>query len=175
MILVDTGPLVALFDPADGWHARCAKTLQHIATPLYTSMPVLTEAFHLLSPDSIGSDRLMEFIQAGGMSTWNFNEQHLARAFNLMDTYRSVAMDFADACVVSLSEGDPKSRVWTTDSDFLVYRRHGRQAIPLIAPFFEEQGFGILACSPSGNLHLRQPLCRIAEAIQPHVELVHER
>jgi hypothetical protein len=42
-------------------------------------------------------------------------------------------MDFADACVVRLSELHTGSRVCTTDTDFKVYRRHGRQVIPLLA------------------------------------------
>ena len=44
-------------------------------------------------------------------------------------------VDFADACLVLLAERAAETRVWTTDSDFRIYRRHGRQAIPLIAPF----------------------------------------
>ena len=52
MILVDTGPLVALFDPADRAHDRCVETLKTIKEPLATTYPVLTEAFHLLQPAS---------------------------------------------------------------------------------------------------------------------------
>jgi predicted nucleic acid-binding protein len=55
MILVDTGPLVALFDAKDGQHARCAKTLEGIREPLVTTVPVLTEAFHMLGPESTGA------------------------------------------------------------------------------------------------------------------------
>ena len=57
MILVDTGPLVGLFDPADAAHSRCVKVLKSIDEPLGTTTPVLTEAFHLLTPASIGSRR----------------------------------------------------------------------------------------------------------------------
>ena len=58
MILVDIGPLVALFDPQDEQHDRCVKALKAIKEPLVTTIPVLTEAFHMLEPASIGSDRL---------------------------------------------------------------------------------------------------------------------
>jgi uncharacterized protein len=53
LILVDTGPLVALFDPKDRLHSRCRETLQGIQEPLYATVPVLTEVFHMLSPSSI--------------------------------------------------------------------------------------------------------------------------
>ena len=80
MILVDTGPLVALFDPKDSFHERCARTLQTIRDPLYTTIPVLTETFHMLSPESIGSDRLREFVERGGLSVWFFGRSALTRA-----------------------------------------------------------------------------------------------
>jgi hypothetical protein len=43
-------------------------------------------------------------------------------------------MDLADACLVRMSEMHADCVVWTPDSDFRVYRRHGRQTIPLLAP-----------------------------------------
>ena len=46
MILVDTGPFVALFDPQDAQHLRCREVLQAIKEPLMTTVPVLTETFH---------------------------------------------------------------------------------------------------------------------------------
>ena len=65
MILVDTGPLIALFDPQDEQHNRCRAVLRGIREPILTTAPVLTEAFHTLGPASIGSDRLREFVQDG--------------------------------------------------------------------------------------------------------------
>ena len=50
MILVDTGPLVALFDRKDAEHHRCVRTLKSLREPLITTIPVLTEAFHMLGP-----------------------------------------------------------------------------------------------------------------------------
>jgi predicted nucleic acid-binding protein len=47
MILIDTGPFVALFDRQDAKHEACKDTLKAIEEPLCTTIPVLTEAFHL--------------------------------------------------------------------------------------------------------------------------------
>lgn len=46
MILVDTGPLVALFDPQDELHNRCRAVLKEIRDAIVTTTPVPTEAFH---------------------------------------------------------------------------------------------------------------------------------
>ena len=52
MILVDTGPLVALFNPKDNYHTHCLSVLKTIREPLLSTVSVLTEAFHLLTPGS---------------------------------------------------------------------------------------------------------------------------
>ena len=54
MILVDTGPLIALFNPRDAQHAFCRTILQTIRERLVTTVAVLTEAFHMLGPASHG-------------------------------------------------------------------------------------------------------------------------
>jgi predicted nucleic acid-binding protein len=75
MILVDTGPLVALFDRRDPAHLSCRRTLQGIREGLRTTVPVLTEAFHMLSPSSRGADRLREFV-VGDFETYRVRRGH---------------------------------------------------------------------------------------------------
>ena len=53
----------------------------------------------------------------------------------LMNQYEDLPMSFADACVVRMTENIADSKVFTLDEDFSVYRKLGRQVIPLIAPF----------------------------------------
>jgi predicted nucleic acid-binding protein len=123
MILLDTGPLVALFDPKDDQHARCVKVLKDIREPIVITTPVLTEAFHMLGPASIGSDRLREFIAGGGLSVWFFDRSALTRAFELMESYADHPMDLADASLVTAAEALGTRRVFTIDrNDFETYR-----------------------------------------------------
>lgn len=123
MILVDTGPLVALFDPKDGEHERCARVLKGLRAPLRTTIPVLTEAFHMLGPASIGSDRLRDFVVRRGLAPWFFDETSLTRAFELMELYADHPMDLADASLVAAAESLGTRRVFTVDrNDFETYR-----------------------------------------------------
>jgi predicted nucleic acid-binding protein len=123
MILVDTGPLVALFDPKDSQHTRCAGVLASIREPIITTVPVLVEVFHMLHPSSIGSARLRDFIEDGGMSVWFFDRSSLARAFELMESYADHPMDLADASLVVAAEIVGARRVFTIDrNDFEAYR-----------------------------------------------------
>ena len=123
MILVDTGPLIALFDPADRQHARCVEMLKGIHEPIATTVPVLTEAFHMLQPESVGSDRLREFIEKGGLSVWFLDRAALTRAFELMELYADHPMDLADASLVAAAESFGTRKIFTIDRrDFETYR-----------------------------------------------------
>ncbi|MEW6169290.1 MAG: PIN domain-containing protein [Pseudomonadota bacterium] len=123
MILTDTGPLVALFDPADGDHARCKGRLRSIDEALVTTVPVLTEAFHLLRPDSPGARGLMTFVVDGGLGVWFLDTDSVIRSFELMDKYATSPMDLADASLVAAAERLGVQKIFTLDrKDFSTYR-----------------------------------------------------
>lgn len=138
MILVDTGPIVALFDPADGSHRSCAEVLRSIVEPLGTTTPVLTEAFHLLSPGSLGAANLIHFIADGGLAVWFLDPETLDRAFELMRQYADHPMDLADASLVAMAEAENLYKVFTIDRrDFAAYRikqGHRLRTFELIEP-----------------------------------------
>jgi hypothetical protein len=133
VILVDTGPLIALFDPRDGLHERCKRTLKSLRARLLTTVPVLTEAFHILSPDSQGSDRLRDFVALGGLGMWFLDGKSLERAFELMEQYADHPMDLADASLLVAAETLATRRIFTADRrDFGAYRiRRGHRHHPV--------------------------------------------
>lgn len=136
MILVDIGPLVALFTPVDHNHARCVEVLETLDEELVTTAPVLTEAFHLLRPGSQGPSRLMEFVRQGGIRVLPMDDENLSRSFRLMDRYADMAMDFADASIVATAEGLRIHKVFTLDrrrfGAYRVKRGHRRVAFALL-------------------------------------------
>ena len=133
MILVDTGPLIALFDPRDALHDRCKRTLKTLRSQLLTTIPVLTEAFHILSPESLGSDRLRDFVALGGLGVWFLDRDTLVRAFELMERYADHPMDLADASLIAAAETLNTRRIFTADRrDFAAYRiRRGHRQYPV--------------------------------------------
>ena len=131
MILVDTGPFVALFDPRDAEHTRCKDILSATREVLFTTIPVLTEAFHLLTPNSIGADRLRDFILEGGVALWFMDQVTTTRAFELMEEYGDHPMDLADASLIVAAESLRTTKIFTLDlADFQRYRiRKGHRHI----------------------------------------------
>jgi predicted nucleic acid-binding protein len=132
--LVDTGPLVAAFrrpedrDPFTPWAARLLRSLPY---PLFTCDAVLTETAHFLRSPA----RLIEAINRGLLVS-RFDTQTAApRLAELIKRYADHPLDFADACLVCLSEQTRDSKIVTVDrADFTTYRRFGREPIPLLLP-----------------------------------------
>jgi predicted nucleic acid-binding protein len=129
VILVDTGPLVALFDPKDGQHDRCRFVLRSVREALFTTVPVLAETFHMLGPESHGSMRLRDFVLQGGLSVWFMTHSALERSFELMEQYADHLMDLADASLIVAAEATQTRKIFTIDgNDFSSYRiRHGHR------------------------------------------------
>ncbi|HPA16993.1 MAG TPA: PIN domain-containing protein [Verrucomicrobiae bacterium] len=135
VILADTGALVALLDRSDHLHNWALGHFKALRPPLFTCEAVLAEAWHLLG-EAPPSRTALARLHREGILDVRFDFQSEAPVvWRLLEKYRDVPMDLADACLVRMSELFPRSHVWTTDSDFRVYRRMGRQAIPRIAPF----------------------------------------
>ena len=132
MILTDAWPLVALFNRADDAHGRCVEILKGVDEPIATTVPVLTEAFHLLGSTNAGATALMDFITGGGLQVLFIDDDALVRAFDLMVQYADAPMDFADASLVVTAESLSLQKVFTIDrNDFATYRiRRGHRHIP---------------------------------------------
>src|SRR5436189_68908 len=84
--------------------AAFKNVLRKIREPLCTTVPVLTEAFHMLSPASFGANRLRDFVIEGGVQVWFMDRAGIQRAFFLMERYADHPMDLADASLVVAAE-----------------------------------------------------------------------
>jgi predicted nucleic acid-binding protein len=133
-ILIDTGPLVAMLCAGDRDHAWTVERFRALAPPFLTCEPVIAEACYLIERRGISGAIILERIENGLLRIALEVEDHCAALKKLMSRYASVPMSLADACLVRLSEIYPQSHIFTLDCDFRVYRRNGRQMIPLIAP-----------------------------------------
>ncbi len=132
--LVDAGPLVAFLNRADGYHEWAKVRLGELPQPLLTCESAVAEAWHLLRRVGGGQAALLELLRRGAVRIAFDLEQHLPAIQRLVQRYASVPISLADASLVRMSELFADSRIMTLDADFRVYRRHGRQAIPLIFP-----------------------------------------
>jgi predicted nucleic acid-binding protein len=129
--IADTGFLVAFLRERDTHHRWACDLAQNITEPLLTCEAVVAETvFH-----AGDAARVMELFDEGLMRLGFSMSDHLPRLKELATRYRDRKPDLADLCLIRMSELHPKHAVITTDvSDFRVYRRGRREAIPLIHP-----------------------------------------
>jgi uncharacterized protein len=132
--IVDTGPLVAFFDRAERHHRWVAERVEELEAPLLVCEPVVTEAIYLLARYSRAQDALFELLQNGALNIAFRIEEHVVPLRRLLQKYRDSPMSLADACVVRMAEIYDRHAVLTLDSDFSVYRKHGRIPLTLIHP-----------------------------------------
>jgi predicted nucleic acid-binding protein len=132
--IVDTGPLVAFFDRAETYHRWVAERLERLDAPLLVCEPVLAEAMYLLGGYPKAQDAILELVQSGALSVAFRIDEHVGALRSLLQTYSDLPMSLADACIVRMAEIFDRHAVLTLDSDFLIYRKHGRAPLLLIQP-----------------------------------------
>lgn len=133
-VLLDTGPLVAFLDRKDRYHDWSLAVWDEIQPPLLTCESVLSEACFLLRESEGDETAVLELVERGVVGIKFDLETELSSVRRLLARYRDVPMSLADGCLVRMSELLARSALLTVDSDFRIYRKSGRQVIPLIAP-----------------------------------------
>ena len=132
--VVDTGPLVAVLNVNDAHHTWAREVFGKLSPPVFTCEAVLSEAQFLLQERGGDPLAVLVWVQQGVISLAFDAANEIERLLALQRSYRNLPMDFADACLVRMTEIHEHSSVLTTDSHFRIYRRNGRQIIPLRAP-----------------------------------------
>ena len=132
-VLVDAGPLVALIDADDAHHAVCVETLRSLRDPLITVWPAFTEAMHLLGPSWRGQKALWSRIETDALTFAPLDADDAPRMRELMEKYRDLPMDLADAALVRVAERESVLRIFTLDRrHFSIYRPGRRRRFAIV-------------------------------------------
>ncbi|WP_420456998.1 type II toxin-antitoxin system VapC family toxin [Rubrivirga sp.] len=132
--LADTGLLVALLYTRDQFHPWALTEFGRLRTPLLTCEAVLAETAHLVGTRGVPRDRVARLVSSGAVRV-AFDVQREALAVGrLLERYADVPMDWADGCLVRMSELHADAEVFTLDRGSQIYRRHRDQPIPTRMP-----------------------------------------
>jgi predicted nucleic acid-binding protein len=133
--ILDAGPLAAFLNARDAHHAWARARLAEVPAPVLTCEAAITEVCFLARRNG-GDPAVVINLLVSGLLRIAFRlDDEIDSIRTLMKSYADQGISLADACLVRMSELHPRSRVMTLDRGFLVYKREGRKAIPLIAPF----------------------------------------
>jgi len=128
--IADTGFIVAFARGHDQHHVWAVDIAKQITEPLLTSEPVLAEAAFQLESSSY----VLALLQDEMLRLAFDCNRNIAPLAELARRYRDRNPDLADLCLIRMSELYPRHVVITVDSDFRVYRRNRREAIPIHLP-----------------------------------------
>jgi uncharacterized protein len=132
-LLLDTGTFVALVDRDERTHATCVAALESWHGPVVTTEAVLTETLYLVGPQWRSQTTCLEFILRGAFQLVPSSLASLKKISALMEKYRNVPMDFADATLVVLGEELETDWVFTLDRrGFSTYRLNRNRAFQII-------------------------------------------
>jgi predicted nucleic acid-binding protein len=132
IVLVDTGPLVAIANKRDKFHPGCSEFLKNYRGRLLTTWAVLTEFAHLA--DSISATLpLYHWIERGGLELMPLGREELVAAIDWIERYADRPMDLADASLVVAALKTGCAKILTLDrGDFETYRLPGRKRFTLV-------------------------------------------
>jgi predicted nucleic acid-binding protein len=133
-VLLDTGPLVAFLNRRDRFHAWVLGEMNEVEPPLLTCEAVLSEACFLLRHDPAGPAAVLALLDEGLLEIGFDVQAEIKPLRQLLRRYRETRISLADACLVRMAELVADGVLLTLDSDFRIYRMHGRQVIPARMP-----------------------------------------
>jgi uncharacterized protein len=123
--VVDSGPLIALFNASDQWHAPLVAWLrEHQNVRLVTTWPVLTEVCALLAR-RLHNEAALDFLrwtQLGALEVDRAEVTTLANVLAISERFADLPFDLADASVAEAAARLRIGAVVSIDADFDVYR-----------------------------------------------------
>ena len=137
-IIVDAGPLIALFDKDDKYHNSVIKFLKTFDGQLITSWPVITEVTHLLSFNVNVQIDFLEWLKREAVAIVNLENIHLERIIQLSKKYSDVPMDLADSSLIVIAELTNITDIITIDSDYYIYKTKNKKSLNnILLPFLK--------------------------------------
>ena len=135
-VVVDSGPLVALFDKDDRFHADAMRFIQRLKGRAVSNLAVVTEVSYLLDFSRKAQLDFWQWVRNGALVLIEPDSADWDRMLEVLKKYADRPMDFTDATLVALCERLGTRDIASVDSDFTVYRYRNRQ--PFRNQFFDQ-------------------------------------
>jgi len=128
-ILIDAGPLIALFDSSERHHQPIKTFLKEHPFRYVSTLAVFTEVSHMLDFSTDAQRDFYEWVMYKGVFISDINQNDMPRLVELTGKYADLPMDFADATLVITAEKTGIREIISLDKDFDIYRLPGKEQI----------------------------------------------
>lgn len=125
--LIDSGPIIALFDKSDKYHSKVLKFIKTFKGELITSWAVITEVSHMLDFNLQVQIDFLKWVELGGITLYDIPQNEIVNIRFMMEKYSDVPMDLADATLMYIANKENIKDIVSIDSDFDIYRTLKKQ------------------------------------------------
>ena len=125
--LIDSGPIIALFDKSDKYHLSVLKFMKTFKGELVTSWSVVTEVTHMLDFNLQVQIDFLKWCEIGGVNLYEISQDELRDIRVMIEKYSNVPMDLADATLMYIANKEKIKNIISIDSDFDIYRTLKKQ------------------------------------------------
>ena len=126
-VLIDTGPLIALFDRDDKYHTSIVEFIKNTNYRFISTTAVLTETMYMLDFNTAVQLNFLEWIMREGVIIHEIKQSNIKRIIDLTRKYSDRPMDFADATLVIAAEERGIRQIISID--FEMYRLYNKMKI----------------------------------------------
>lgn len=127
--IIDSGPLIALFDKNDTYHEKVLTFLKSYDGKLITTWAVITEVTHMLSFNLNIQIDFLRWVHLGGLEVVDITDKDLEKIINFMEKYTNVPMDLADGSLLVVAQNLHIKEIISIDSDYDIYRTIKKEAL----------------------------------------------
>jgi len=121
-ILIDAGPIIALFDNSEKHHRSVKAFLRKHPYRYVSTIAVFTEVSHMLDFSTAAQSDFYEWVMYKGVVISDINQNDMPRIIELTQKYADLPMDFADATLIVSAEKTGIREIISLDRDFDIYR-----------------------------------------------------
>ena len=127
--IIDSGPLIALFDRSDKYHKKVLNFIKSYKGKLITSWAVITEVSHMLDFNLQVQIDFLKWCEVGGIEVYDISQTEISSIRIMMEKYIDVPMDLADATLMYIANKENIKNIVSIDSDFDIYRTLKKQSL----------------------------------------------
>ena len=127
--LIDSGPIIALFDKSDNYHTKVLEFVKSYDGEFITSWAVITEVSHMLDFDLRVQIDFLKWIELGGLTLYDIPQNEITNIRVMMEKYLDIPMDLADASLMYIASKENIKNIVSIDSDFDIYRTLKKQSL----------------------------------------------
>ena len=127
--IIDSGPLIALFDMNDKYHQIVLQFLESFKGELITSWSVITEVSHMLDFNLQVQIDFLKWCELGGLKIYEISQDEIVNIRVMMEKYIDIPMDLADGTLMYIASKENIKNIVSIDSDFDIYRTLKKQSL----------------------------------------------